>query len=179
MLKEENTVALVIDVQEKLLRVMYQKEKLVENLQQLIKGMKVFGIPMIFTEQYPQGLGPTVPEIAQLVPDVQPLAKVCFSCYDDENFVRSLQQSGRKQVLVSGIESHICVYQTASDLIDNGYEVHVVADTISSRTLENKEIAIKKMIHAGAILTSTETVLFELLRIAKGERFKAISQIVK
>ena len=179
MLAVDSSVLLVIDVQEKLSRVIYQKEKLIENLQKLIRGIQVLGVPILVTEQYPQGLGATVQEIAPLLTNIQPLPKVSFSCYGDKDFVQKFEALGRKQVLISGIESHVCVYQTVSDLINAGYEVHVVSDTISSRTQENREIGLKMMSHLGANLTSTETVLFELLRVAEGEKLKAISQIVK
>lgn len=179
MLLVENTALVVIDVQEKLTRVMYQREKLVDNLQKLLRGIQVFGIPIIVTEQYPKGLGATIPEIAQLISNTQPLPKLSFSCHGDEKFARKLEALGRKQVLVSGIESHVCIYQTVRDLISSGYEVHVVTDSVSSRTLENREIGLNMMSRMGAVLTSTEAVLFELLKIANGERFQAISQIVK
>jgi nicotinamidase-related amidase len=179
MLNVENTILVVIDVQEKLSRLIYQRDKIVANLQKLIQGIKVLGIPIILTEQYPQGLGPTIPEITALLPDVQPLSKLSFSCYGDEHFVRELENSGRTQVLVSGIETHVCVYQTVADLLNNGYEVHLAVDTVSSRTPENREVGINKISQAGALLTSTETALFELLKVAKGEQFKAISRIVK
>ncbi len=179
MLVVENTALVVIDVQEKLMRVMYQKEKLVDNLQRLIKGIQVLGIPITVTEQYPKGLGVTIPEIAQLMPNVEPLPKLSFSCVGDEIFAGKVAATGRRQVLVCGIESHVCVYQTVRDLISAAYEVHIVTDAISSRTPENKEIGLKMMNQIGAVLSSTETVLFELLKIASGDKFKAISQIVK
>jgi len=179
MLDVERTVLLVIDVQEKLSRVICQKEELVDNLQKLIRGIKVLNVPILVTEQYPQGLGRTIPEIAQLLTNIKPLSKTSFSCCADEDLLKKLEALSRKQVLISGIESHVCVYQTVSDLISLGYEAYVVTDTISSRTPENREIGFKLMSQLGAILTSTETVLFELLKVAKGERFKDISKIVK
>lgn len=179
MLAADTTVLVVIDIQERLARAMYQKEQLVDNLQKLIRGIQVLEVPLIVTEQYPKGLGATIPEVAQLLGGVQPLPKLSFSCWGEEKFVEKLKTLGRKQVLVSGIESHVCVYQTVSDLVNMGYEVHAVTDTISSRTLQNKEIGLNMMSRISAVLTSTEAVLFELLRIAEGEKFKAISQIVK
>ena len=179
MLNVDSTVLVVIDVQEKLFRLIYQREKLVDNLQRLIRGIQVLRIPIILTEQYPQGLGPTIPEVAALLTDVQPLPKLSFSCYGDEQFINALEALRRKQVLVAGIESHVCVYQTVVDLLSAGYQVNLVIDAVSSRTSENREVGINKMSHAGAFLTSTETVLFELLKVAKGEQFKAISKIVK
>ena len=179
MLTIADSVLLVIDVQEKLFRVMYQKELLADNLQKLIKGIHVLEVPVLVTEQYPQGLGPTIPEISKLLPDSRPMAKVSFSCCGDDNFLREFKKLNRKQVLISGIESHVCVYQTAADLIAAGYEVYVVSDAVSSRTELNRDIGIKMMMQLGAKLTSTEAALFELLKVAKGDKFKAISQIVR
>ena len=179
MLTVADSVLLVIDVQEKLFRVMHQKEQLADNLQRLIKGIKILEIPILVTEQYPQGLGPTIPEIAQLLTDVKPFPKVSFSCCGDESFLQAFKQLNRKQVLIAGIESHICVYQTAADLITAGYEVFVVGDAVSARTEQNKNTGIKMMLQSGAKLTGTEAALFELLKVAKGDKFKAISQIVK
>jgi nicotinamidase-related amidase len=179
MLTIGNTALIIIDMQEKLARVMYQLEKLVDNLQKLIKGIQILNIPIIVTEQYPKGLGATLPEIAQLIPDIQPISKLSFSCLDDDKFVSKFKKLERKQILVSGIESHVCVYQTVRDLANLGYEVYLVTDTVSSRTLGNREIGLNMMNRLGAVLTSTETVLFELLRVAEGDRFKKISQIIK
>jgi nicotinamidase-related amidase len=179
MLTVTDSVLLVVDVQEKLFRTIYQKEQLADNLQRLIKGIQVLEVPILVTEQYPQGLGPTIPEIAQLLAGVKPYPKVNFSCCGDDDFLRAFKQLRRKQVLIAGIESHVCVYQTAADLIAAGYEVHVIGDTVSARTEQNKDIGIKMMIQLGAKLTSTEAALFELLKVAKGEKFKAISQIVR
>jgi nicotinamidase-related amidase len=179
MLKTENTVLVIIDVQEKLSRLMHDRERTIENMQKLIRGIQALNIPIIMNEQYPQGLGKTIPEIAELLPEIQPLPKVHFSCYDNEDFVKALKASGRKQVLITGIETHVCVYQTAVDLVRANYEVYVVADTVASRIPENKTIGLNLMSSNGAVITSMETVLFELLKIAKGEQFKAISQIVR
>jgi nicotinamidase-related amidase len=179
MLTVTDSVLLVIDVQEKLFRVMYQKEQFADNLQKLIKGIQVLEIPILVTEQYPQGLGATIPEIARLLPDTKPIPKVSFSCCGDEAFLQAFKQLHRKQVLIAGIESHVCVYQTAADLIAAGYEVDIVSDAIASRTEQNKDTGIKMMLQSGAKLTGTEAALFELLKVAKGDKFKAISQIVR
>jgi nicotinamidase-related amidase len=179
MLSVDNSVLLVIDMQEKLFRAIHQKEQLLDNLQRLIKGIKVLEIPILLTEQYPQGLGTTIPEIAQLLPDSKPLPKVNFSCCGDAAFLQAFKKLNRKQVLIAGIESHVCVYQTAADLLTAGYEVYVVRDGVSSRTEQNIDIGLKMMAQLGAKITSTETALFELLKVAKGDKFKAISKIVK
>jgi nicotinamidase-related amidase len=179
MLKSDNTILLVIDVQEKLLPVIYRKEDLSSNIIKLIRGSQVLEVPLLITEQYPKGLGHTVPEIAQLIHGSEPLPKTSFSCYGDAGFKNRLDASGRKQVLVCGIECHVCVYQTAMDLKEAGYEVQVVADAVSSRTAENREIGLNLMRQMGIAITGTEMALFELLKIAEGEKFKAISSIVK
>ena len=179
MLYTEKTVLLIIDMQEKLARVMAEKEFLVLNLQKLIKGAGVLGLPVILTEQYPQGLGKTIPEVITLLPDIKPLTKMCFSCCDNENFLEKLKSSKRQQVLIAGIESHVCVYQTSSALMGAGYEVQVVADCVSSRILANKKIAIHKMRDMGIGITGIEIALFELLKTAENKNFKDISQIVK
>ena len=179
MLSTEKTVLLIIDVQEKLTRVMADKESLVVNLQKLIKGAKVLGLPLLLTEQYPQGLGATILEVISLLPEIKPLAKMSFNCCDDLKFLEKLKSLKRKQVLVTGIESHVCVYQTASALLGLGYEVQVVADCVCSRAKENKNIAIEKMRDMGVSITSTEIALFELLKTAENKNFKDISLIVK
>jgi nicotinamidase-related amidase len=179
MLIINNTVLVIIDIQEKLFRFIHQRENLIDNVQKLLRGILVLNVPVILTEQYPQGLGSTLPEIKQLISEIEPMPKLSFSCCGDENFVRKLEATGRRQVLISGIETHVCVYQTVADLIKAGYEVHVVTDTVSSRTQENKKTGLNLMSSMGAALTSTETVLFELLKIASGENFKAISRIIR
>jgi nicotinamidase-related amidase len=179
MLSSNTTLLVVIDVQEKLLRVMHEKEKLVENLQKLIKGAIALGVPIIMTEQNPAGLGETIPELAQLAPEISPVPKFCFSCLGEAEFQQELNRLNRKQVLLAGIETHICVYQTAVELVNAGYEVQVVADCVSSRTRRNSEIGLQKAREAGASITSVETALFELLKVAKGDTFKEISRIVK
>jgi len=179
MLTVENTALLIIDVQGKLAQLMQGKEVLFENLQRMIKGAQILGIPIIWTEQNPRGLGPTIPEVAPLLSNSQPIHKLSFSCCGNEDFMRELRALNRKQILITGIETHICVYQTAMDLINLGYEVEVVADAVSSRTVENKEIGLEKVRDGGGKLTSTETALFELLKVAEGEKFKEILQIMK
>lgn len=179
MLTTDNTVLIVIDIQDRMFRVMHSKERFLQNLVKLIKGAQVLDIPVILTEQYPAGLGSTLPEINELLPDIKPIEKLCFNCYDEERFRQELELLNRQQVLIAGIEAHICVYQTAMSLLQSGYEVQVVVDCIASREPENKEVCLTKMSHAGISPTTTEMALFELLKVAKGEKFKQISNIVK
>ncbi len=179
MLTTDKAILVVIDMQGKLAQSMYGKEQLFENVQKIIKGAQVLGLPLLLTEQNPKGLGPTIPEIADLVPGVRRIPKLSFSCCGDESFSKELSGLQRRQVLLSGIEAHVCLYQTTVDLVGSGYEVHVLADAVSSRTADNKAIGLQKMRDAGASITSVETALFELLRAAEGPAFKQIISIVK
>jgi nicotinamidase-related amidase len=179
LLTTENAALLVIDIQERLFPVMHEKEKLLRSVTKLIRGAQVLEIPVLLTEQYPKGLGPTLPEIKALVPDFRPIEKVSFNCCDEEKFCKALEALKRKQVLIAGIEAHICVYQTAMALSRAGYEVQVVGDCVASRENENRLVALFKMGAAGISPTTMEMALFELLTVARGEKFKAISNIVK
>ena len=179
MLSLEETVLIIVDVQGKLAQLMYKKDRLFENLQKIIRGMQVLEVPIIHMEQYPEGLGPTVPEVADLLTDVESISKISFSCCGNERFQESLKATGRRQVVIAGIETHICVYQTTMDLLQAGYEVQVVSDAVSSRTKKNRDIALVKLKDAGALLTSTEMALFELIKIASGDKFKELIKIVK
>jgi nicotinamidase-related amidase len=179
MLKTENVALLIVDIQGNLAQAMHGKELLFKNVQKLIKGTQVLGIPILWTEQNPQGLGLTIPEIADILSNIKPISKMSFSCCQNNRFVQALKALNRKQVLIAGIEAHVCVYQTAVDLVDLGYEVQVVTDAVSSRNMENKEIGLQKMRDSGVSLTSVETALFELLKVAEGEQFREILKIVK
>ena len=175
----ENSLLVVIDIQESLAQVMHEKNVLFENLQKIIKGTGILGIPMIVTEQVPEKLGATIPEISSLLDNVRPIPKASFSCCGEDRFMTELGGIQRKQILVAGIESHVCVYQTTVDLIRMGYGVQIITDCISSRTAENRTLGIERMKDEGAKITSTEMVLFELLKAARGDRFREISRLVK
>lgn len=179
MLKPDETVFVLIDVQGKLAQVMHQKEDLFRNLQILIQGLQALDIPVLWLEQYPEGLGPTIPEIAELLPDDAAIPKVCFSGCGQPEFRARLQDLKRKQVLVAGIEAHICVYQTVRDLLDMGHEVEVVADAVSSRTPVNRQVGLDRMSSMGASITSVEMLLFELLGEAGSDVFRQIAKLVK
>jgi nicotinamidase-related amidase len=179
MLSRTAAVLVIIDIQGNLAQTMYDKENLFANAVKLIKGFNVFNLPIIFTEQIPQKLGQTIPQISAELEGIKPIAKETFSCWADVHFREQLEALSRRHVVLLGIESHVCVYQTASDLISNGYNIHLVADAVSSRTKENREIGLAAMKSAGAHLTSTEMVLFELLRTAADPKAKDIFKIVK
>lgn len=179
MLECKKTLLLLIDVQGKLAQLMYDKESLFQNLRRLIRGARVLEVPILRLEQNPAGLGPTVPEVAELMPDLEPIPKRCFNCCDNERVVEALKATGRRQILLTGIESHICIYQSAVALTDRGYHVEIVVDAVSSRTAANKKIGLEKALRKGADLTSVETALFELVRAAEGETFKKVLEIIK
>ena len=179
MLKQTETVLVIIDVQGKLAELMHDRERLYSNLSILVQGIQALEIPILWLEQYPKGLGPTIPEVADLLPDQNPIAKTCFSGCGRVEFVEALRAAERRQVLVAGIETHICVYQTVRDLLGSGYEVEVVADAVSSRVPENRQIALDKMVRAGAELSSVEMALYELMREAGTPAFKKILPLVQ
>ncbi|MCJ7730217.1 MAG: hydrolase [Sedimentisphaerales bacterium] len=179
MLDIEKCSLVVVDVQGRLAQLMYGREALFANIQILIKSAKILDIPIVWCQQVPDSLGPTVPEIAELLNDTEPINKVSFSCCGDERFISKLNSLDRQQVLLCGIETHVCIYQTAVDLHSRGYEVSVAADAVSSRTLENKQIGLERIEAEGASLSSTETVLFELLKTAEHPQFKQIAKLVK
>jgi len=175
----ENTALVLIDVQGKLAQGMWKKEALFDNLQRLVKGARTLDIPIVWVEQNPEGLGPTIPELSVLLDGLKPVSKFSFSCCGAPDFIAALRNTGRKQVLLCGIETHVCVYQTALDLVEMGYETHVVSDCVSSRTPEDRQIGLDKMKELGVAITGAETTLFELLKEASGDRFKAILKIVR
>lgn len=179
LLSQEGSVLMIIDMQGNLYESMQDKEFLLENVRKLVRGMQVFGIPVIVTEQIPEKLGPTIEPVASLLPEARRIPKSDFSCCGDEKIMKALKAAERQQVLLCGIETHVCVYQTAVDLLGFGYDVHLVADAVSSRTVLNREIGIEKMRDEGARLASTEMVLFELIRSADDPKFKDIFRIVK
>ena len=179
MLSANGTVLVLVDIQGKLAEVMHEKEILYANARRLVQGMRILDVPIVWTEQVPEKMGPTVPQIAELLSGYAPLHKTSFSCCGDENFMAALSRTGRGDVVLAGIETHVCVCQTASDLVSAGYAVHVVADAVSSRTLSNRQIGLEKSKAAGAALTGTETVLFELLRAASHPAFREILKIVR
>lgn len=179
MLKVTDSVVTLIDVQGKLAQLMHERESLYRHLQILLQGTRLLGVPIIWLEQYPQGLGPTVPEIAQLLDGLEPIEKTCFSACGSDDYQQALRGTGAKSVLLAGIESHVCVYQTARDLLAAGYCVEVAADAVSSRTSDNRDAGLRRMAADGAGLMTTEMVLFEWLREAGSTEFKEISRLVR
>ena len=178
-LQQEQAVLVIVDVQGKLAQIMHQSEALVEQLGLLIDGAKLLNIPIIWLEQLPDKLGSTVESLGIKLSPEQPIAKSAFSGYGEEAFRDRLQSEGRKQIILAGIETHVCVYQTAQDLLKNNYDVTVVADAVSSRSDENKQIGLQMMTQCGAKLGCVESVLFELQQVAEGEAFRGLIKLIK
>ena len=179
MLESKTTILVIIDVQGKLAQIMHDREDLVKNLQILISGAKLLETPIIWMEQLPDKLGPTIPEIQELLPDIEPIVKDVFSCARNEEFNGRLQELPGHDIILAGIESHVCVYQTAMDLLDQDYAVQVAADAVSSRTDSNKQLGLERMLLEGVVQTSVEMVLFELQGVATGDRFRKLAKLVK
>ncbi|MBZ0155385.1 MAG: hydrolase [Alphaproteobacteria bacterium] len=178
-LERESAAVLIIDIQERLAAAMQEKESVVRNCQHLIELSAMMGIPILLTEQYPKGLGRTVPEIRESLPTYAPLEKMTFSCCEEHSFLHEVQRTGRKILLLTGMETHICVLQTCLGLLREGFTVHIVRDAVCSRTKANGKTGLEFMRDAGAVITCTETALFQLLKTAGTEEFKAISKRIK
>src|SRR5262249_27263335 len=144
------------------------------NLQILVQSAQILGLPILWVEQNPAGLGPTIPELSKLLHGRSPIAKLSFSACGEPGVVDALRASGRRQVLLAGIEAHVCIYLTAADLLTQGYAVEVPIDAVSSRSPANKQVGLRKVEELGGSLTCTETALFELLGRAEGAEFKEI-----
>jgi nicotinamidase-related amidase len=179
MLDEKDCCLVIIDVQGKLAELMHERENLLKNLRILIQAVRILEIPVLWCQQVPAALGPTVPEIAELLAGLEPINKSSFSCCRCEEFNNKLHELKKKQIMLCGIESHVCVYQTAVDLIEQGYEVEVIADAVSSRTAANKEMGLNKIAADDAQISSVETALFEILKTAEHPRFRQIAKLIK
>ena len=175
LLDRERAALVVVDVQEAFRPAVLDFERVAGNAGVLVEGARILGLPIVASEQYPKGLGHTVPEVAEQLDGIEPLEKVCFSAADADGF----DLGDRDQALVCGIESHVCVSQTAHGLLDRGLEVHVAGDAVSSRTEENRDLGLHKMEGSGAVLTSVETALFELLGGAGSDEFKRVQELIK
>ncbi len=178
ILKNES-IGLVIDIQERLVPVMEENETLIENCKKLIQGLQVLEVPLLVTQQYTKGLGETIEEVKELIHDFQYIEKKDFSCNDEAAFAEKLALSGAKNVIICGIEAHVCVLQTAIDLKEAGYTPVVVMDCVSSRSFDNVDLAMERFRHEGIMMTSCESILFELTRGAGAPGFKEISKLVK
>lgn len=178
-IKKENTVGLVIDIQERLFPVMFHKEELLKNCRILIQGLKILEVPLLVTRQYSKGLGETIDEVRSLLTGSEPIEKNEFSCYDNPVFTGKLKISGADNIVICGIEAHVCVLQTAVDLKEAGWNPIVVMDCVSSRSEESITLAMERFRQEGILMASVESILFELTRRAGTEEFKCVSRLVK
>ncbi|MCK5675941.1 MAG: isochorismatase family protein [Verrucomicrobia bacterium] len=179
MLKRDEAVLVFIDVQGKLHEIMHEKDVLDANLEKVIRCAQLLEVPIVGTEQIPEKLGSTKEPFKSLLADELIVAKSAFSCCGEPKFMEQLERLGRQQFILIGIETHVCVYQTAIDLMEFGSEVFVVADAVSSRVPENRALALQSMRDAGVQVLPTETVLFALLRDAADPRFKDLLKLIK
>ena len=177
LMTPQDTVLLVVDVQEKLMPLIAGAPRILWNLRRLLDGAAATGLTVLATEQYPQGLGPTMPELAERLGTIP--SKAAFSCCGCEPFVHSLEASSASKVMVSGIEAHVCVQQTVLDLLAGGYRVYVPVDAVGSRYAIDYETGLKRMESAGATLTTTEAALFEWCQQSGTPVFKKISALVR
>ncbi|MBD3335328.1 MAG: isochorismatase family protein [Candidatus Eisenbacteria bacterium] len=179
MLDSSRSVLVVIDVQEKLLPHIHRREDVVRSIVRLIEGCRILDVPVLATEQYTRGLGPTDPAVRDALREAPLLEKMSFACQDHEPFAAALRETGRRQVLLCGIEAHVCVYQTALGLKEDGFGVHVAGDAVSSRFPRNIELALMRFQQEGIRITSVESAVFEMLKLCGTDPFKAWLKVLK
>lgn len=180
LLHVDDTILVVVDMQEPFLQVMHERERLIRNVSILIKGAKVMRLPIIGTTQNRKALGSVIPEISELFSPLRPpFDKLVFNCNADTAFASEVNRSGRKQIIICGLETHICVSQTALSLVASGYQVHVASDAVSSRNTDNWRIGLEKVRQGGGLITSVETALFELLHEAGTTEFREVLNLIK
>jgi nicotinamidase-related amidase len=178
-IKKENTIGVVVDIQSRLYPIIHDHESLTHNTRILISGLKALKAPIVVTQQYTKGLGGTIPEIEEVLGEYKHIEKTSFSCCDEPRFNEDLALSSKMYVIVCGIETHVCVMQTVNDLIGQGYIPVVVEDCIGSRKPNDKRMAVERMRQSGAIITTYESILFELLKYSGTDEFREISRLVK
>ncbi len=185
-MRHENTLdagaaaLVVVDMQEAFREPIKDFAEVAARVALVAHAARLLGVPVVVTEQYPKGLGRTAPEIRAVLPeDFEPIEKTAFSSCGAQKFVERLEEAGARQVVLCGIEAHVCVNQTAHDLLARGYRVHLLTDCISARAAQNREVGLQKMRQSGALPSSTEMALFELMRDARHEQFKAVQKLVK
>lgn len=178
ILNREDCVLLIIDIQERLARVMDDKDRVVKNTSILLEASQILNIPVLITEQYPRGLGSTLEEIKDIRQDVKIFEKNSFTAYIGE-VKKELKSLGKKKIIITGMETHVCVLQTSRDLILAGYDIHIVKDAVSSRTLDNYENGLELIKEMGGVINNTETIVFDLLKKSGTPEFKSISKLIK
>jgi nicotinamidase-related amidase len=179
LLDSKNTAMVVVDMQDKLIPLMGRRERLITNLNTLLRLAGLFEIPIVLTEQYVKWLGATIPDIKDSLRLYEPIHKMDFNCCAVTDFNRSLESFGAENIILTGVETHICVYQTCFSLLKKGFQVHVPQDAVDSRTDENWRIGLGLMKEAGAAITSTETVVYQVLKRAGTKEFKTMLRLIR
>ena len=175
----DNSLLLIVDVQGKLARLMHESEAMIHQQQILIEACRILELPVLWAEQLPDKLGSTVPELAEKLDGLKPKAKSSFGCWGDDNLRQTISASGRDRIILCGIETHVCVWQTAAALQREGYHVHLIADAVSSRSAFNRKIGLQRMATAGVHLSNVEMVLFELMVDATHPCFRDVTRLLK
>jgi nicotinamidase-related amidase len=178
-LDKEDALLVVIDIQTKLFPHIHEGAAVAEAASRAIRGFRALGVPVLVTEQVPAALGPTIEELRKETEGIVPIEKSAFSCCGEKAFTAAIAATGRRKILLAGIESHVCVYQTARDLVEGGYEVYLLADAVSSRRESDRTIALRRLEQMGVRLFTVEMALFEILREAGTDDFRKILRIVK
>lgn len=178
-LRQADCTVVVVDIQGRLAELMQGREELYEQVRRLAGGARCLGLPLLVTEQNPAKLGATRAELAEALAGAPVIAKMTFSCAGEPAFMAALAATGRGQVLLCGIETHVCLWQTVADLLAQGYQVFVAADAVSSRTAQNRELGLARMRQAGAVLVSTEMALMELMRTAEHPQFREVLKLIR
>lgn len=179
MLNTEESALVLVDYQARLAEIVDRQELVIPNALRLILGCQALAVPILPSIQVPEKLGPMPPELEEALGDVKPIPKAVFSALREPAFLLALSQTGRKQVILGGIEAHVCVLQTGLDLLDAGYHVHVLSDGVFSRRAENQQLALMRLHDAGATVSSVEMALFEMIRTSSHPQFKTISKLIK
>jgi len=178
-ISNKDSLLLVIDIQEKFRKVIFEFDRVVENTKKLVRSFGVLGIPVVVSEQYTKGLGKTVKEIKVDLKKSEIVEKISFDCFNDGGFLELIKKSGKKNMIICGIEAHVCVFQTVLSALSKGFTVHLIVDAVSSRKEKDYDIAIRRMENEGAKLASTEMIIFQMMKDSKDKNFKEISNIIK
>jgi nicotinamidase-related amidase len=180
LLSREGTVLIIFEMQERLLPAVHEHKRVLKNIQNIVRSARILNLPIILTEQYPKGLGQTVPDIHEVLgDDVKTIEKLSFSAFGSGEFRARLKELDAKTLILCGLESHICINQTAHDALQEGFKVHVLADGTSSRTKKNHKAGLKKMQHSGVVITTTEMALYEIMEVAKTDEFNEVLKVLK
>ena len=178
-ISREQCALLIIDVQERYIPALHDAKPLVDNISILAQAAELLDIPAVVTEQYPQGIGPTIGEIQEVADFARTIEKSTFSCFGSEEFCSHMEELGKSQLLITGSETHVCVKKTALDALERGYDVFVIEDAVASRSQERKDIAIRGLMQAGAQVESAESAIFEFIGRSDGTEFKLLHRLIK